>query len=85
MKEFTFNCPTCGQPILASKDWAGRRMKCPSCETRIVIKVPTRPPKPKQHLPRTGTDEAKPRRRARGLPGFPLDRQGFGFKKSKRS
>lgn len=41
MKEFTFYCPTCGQPILASKDWAGRRMRCPSCNTRIVLTVPT--------------------------------------------
>ena len=25
MREFTFNCPACGQPILATSDWTGRR------------------------------------------------------------
>ena len=42
MKEFTFNCPTCGQPILASKDWEGREMNCLSCDTRITVTAATK-------------------------------------------
>ena len=45
MNDFQFDCPKCGQNILAAADWAGRRMTCPSCETRITIPDPTATPK----------------------------------------
>ena len=37
MDEFQFNCPQCGQHILVTAKWSGRRMACPSCETRFII------------------------------------------------
>jgi hypothetical protein len=42
MREFKFNCPACGQHILADVDWIGNQMSCPSCETRILIPSPER-------------------------------------------
>lgn len=38
--EFKFNCPTCGQHILAAVEWIGRRINCPSCETPITVAAP---------------------------------------------
>jgi hypothetical protein len=37
VKEFKFNCPGCGQHILASTEWIGRKINCPSCKTPITI------------------------------------------------
>lgn len=42
IKEFKFNCPSCGQRILAQTEWSGRRINCPSCETRIIIPPPAK-------------------------------------------
>jgi DNA-directed RNA polymerase subunit RPC12/RpoP len=70
MKEFTFNCPTCGQPILATKDWTGRPMNCPSCETRIVIPARTQVTRKKQRITAAATTEARPRRDRKRPPGF---------------
>lgn len=40
MKEFKFNCPACGQHILAQEQWSSRRISCPSCKTEIEIPSP---------------------------------------------
>lgn len=40
MNEFKFNCPTCGQHILAAHEWIGRRIDCPSCQSKITIPHP---------------------------------------------
>ncbi|HOW65134.1 MAG TPA: hypothetical protein P5186_06665 [Candidatus Paceibacterota bacterium] len=69
MKEFTFNCSICGQPILASKDWAGRQMNCPSCNTRITITV-TAKPKKRTRLASPAKTRAKPAVPSKRPPGF---------------
>jgi len=38
--EFKFNCPTCGQHILAATEWSRRRVNCPSCQTKLTIPAP---------------------------------------------
>jgi DNA-directed RNA polymerase subunit RPC12/RpoP len=40
MNEFKFDCPTCGQHILAAHEWIGREIDCPSCNTRLTIPPP---------------------------------------------
>ena len=56
--EFKFNCPTCGQHILAATEWCGRKINCPSCQTSITIPelpkekkkpAPVMPPSPTTH------------------------------------
>ena len=56
--EFKFNCPTCGQHILAATEWCGRKIDCPSCQTSITIPelpkekkkpAPVMPPSPTTH------------------------------------
>jgi hypothetical protein len=63
MNEFKFNCPTCGQHILAAHDWIGRRIDCPSCKSNLTIPHPEKikkpgppgkPPVPKPATPRSG-------------------------------
>lgn len=44
MSEFTFDCPSCGQHILASTDWVGRKMTCPSCDVTFAIPLPGHAP-----------------------------------------
>ncbi len=45
--EFKFNCPICGQHILAATEWSGRKIECPSCLTKITIPSAIEaPPKP---------------------------------------
>ncbi|MCU0783951.1 MAG: hypothetical protein MUF81_07865 [Verrucomicrobia bacterium] len=46
MNEFKFNCPKCGQHILANASWIGRRIKCPSCGTRIAVPAPAKAQQP---------------------------------------
>jgi len=48
MNEFKFNCSKCGQHILANASWIGRRLNCPSCDTRITVPAPPKPPKKKE-------------------------------------
>jgi DNA-directed RNA polymerase subunit RPC12/RpoP len=45
MSEFKFNCPKCGQHILANEEWGDRQIDCPSCNTRITIPPTTKVPK----------------------------------------
>jgi len=45
MSEFKFNCPKCGQHILANEEWGGRPIDCPACNTRITIPPTTKEPK----------------------------------------
>ena len=56
--EFKFNCPTCGQHILAATEWCGRKINCPSCQAEITIPEPPKekkkpapvmPPSPATH------------------------------------
>ncbi len=56
--EFKFNCPTCGQHILAATEWCGRQINCPSCQAGITIPEPPKekkkpapvmPPNPATH------------------------------------
>jgi len=49
MKEFKFNCPTCGQHILAPADSSGQKINCPSCQSQITI--PTGPTESKNPSP----------------------------------
>jgi hypothetical protein len=49
MSEYKFNCPGCGQHILANEEWGGRRINCPSCNTRITVPSPAK--QPKQNAP----------------------------------
>lgn len=51
MNEFKFDCPSCGQHILAADDWTGRRIDCPSCKTKITIPAPTKTAKKTAPLP----------------------------------
>lgn len=37
VKEFKFNCPSCGQHILTNEEARGQRLPCPSCKKEIVI------------------------------------------------
>lgn len=69
MKEFTFDCPTCGQPILASKDWEGRQMNCPSCNTGITITATVKRKK-RTRLSTPAKTCAKPEARTKRPPGF---------------
>jgi uncharacterized Zn finger protein (UPF0148 family) len=69
MKEFTFHCPICGQPILASKDWEGRPMNCPSCNTGITITAAAKPKK-RTRLATPEKTRAKPAPRSKRPPGF---------------
>lgn len=43
MNEFKFDCPTCGQHILAAHEWIGRKIDCPSCNTSLTIRAPEEP------------------------------------------
>ena len=45
MSEFKFNCPTCGQHILANENWVSRKINCPSCNSRIAVPPPAKEPK----------------------------------------
>jgi len=50
--EFKFNCPTCGQHILAATEWCGRQINCPSCQTSITIpELPKEKKKPASVMP----------------------------------
>ena len=69
MKEFTFNCATCGQPILASTDWEGRSMNCPSCNTRLIITAAAKP-KPRTRLGSQTKARAKLASNSKRPPGF---------------
>lgn len=62
MNEFQFNCPKCGQNILAAAQWSGRAMTCPSCATRMII-----PPEPSAALKKSG-------RRPMGMEAPPAER-----------
>src|SRR6185295_18064675 len=37
MKEFKFACPTCGQHISGSEQWAGAQINCPVCQAQMVV------------------------------------------------
>jgi hypothetical protein len=37
---FKFFCPMCGQKLAAKHEWAGRNLKCPSCQRTVVIPSP---------------------------------------------
>jgi hypothetical protein len=37
MNEFKFDCPVCGQHILADSAWRGCHINCLSCNTRITV------------------------------------------------
>jgi DNA-directed RNA polymerase subunit RPC12/RpoP len=39
--EFKFNCPNCGQHIMAATEWSGLGISCPSCYNRITIPPPS--------------------------------------------
>ncbi len=70
MNEFKFNCPTCGQHILANAEWVGRRINCPSCETDLTIPAPTKTAKKKtQPVPPA---PAAPRKTAAAAAPAPL-------------
>ena len=45
MRDYKFNCPGCGQHILANEKWVGRRINCPSCNTRITVPSQAKEPK----------------------------------------
>ena len=61
--EFKFNCPTCGQHILAAAAWIGRQIECPSCDTNITIPSPPKEEKKSGHVmppsPATHPDYSK--------------------------
>lgn len=56
--EFKFDCPKCGQHILAARAWVGLEISCPSCQTRIVI--PSPPSGEASLQPATSPQRAKP-------------------------
>jgi hypothetical protein len=61
IKEFKFNCPTCGQHMVAETEWSGRRINCPSCDTGITIPSPAQMPEHKtQVLPPTAKTHPTP-------------------------
>jgi len=53
--EFKFDCPKCGQHILAATDWVGLGISCPSCQSRITIPSP-----PSNELPSTAVTSSQP-------------------------
>ncbi len=69
MKEFTFHCSKCGQPILASKDWEGRQMRCPSCHSSLTITAAAKP-KRRERLAPPAKTHTKQAPRPKRLPGF---------------
>jgi len=60
MNDFKFNCPKCGQHILANAAWIGRPVNCPSCDTRISIPAPEKPAKKKETAAIASTAKSKP-------------------------
>ena len=49
MNEYKFSCRHCGQHLAGDESWAGRQIKCPSCQTDFVVPPvapPTSPPIP---------------------------------------
>ncbi len=37
MSEFKFSCPNCGQHLAADEGWSGAQIRCPKCESQIVV------------------------------------------------
>jgi len=67
-------CPSCAAPIKAPDSLAGKIIKCPRCQERIVIPIPepsAEPPKPPES-PAPKADEAKPKApEAKGVDNAP--------------
>ena len=40
MSDFTFNCPSCKQPVLVDEQLAGTKIKCPVCNNDAIIPSP---------------------------------------------
>ena len=66
MNEFKFNCPKCGQHILANAAWIGRRLNCPSCDVSIAVPAPAKAQKKNVPLA-TAPGDAKPKLLPGGL------------------
>lgn len=73
MSEFKFNCPGCGQHILANEKWVGRKINCPSCNTRITVPPPAK--EAKDAKPVVPPDAPGQRGRPK-LPGGPMKTEG---------
>jgi hypothetical protein len=54
MNEFKFDCPTCGQHMLAAHEWIGQQIECPSCNTSITIPEPQKPTPTKKPQAKAG-------------------------------
>jgi DNA-directed RNA polymerase subunit RPC12/RpoP len=48
MSEMNFSCGHCGQHLTADPAWAGHQIKCPNCQSDLVVPQPAvaSPPKP---------------------------------------
>ncbi len=73
MSEFKFNCPGCGQHILANDRWVGRRINCPSCNTRITVPPPAKEAKKAKLAVPPGSPGQRGRPK---LPGGPVKAEG---------
>lgn len=72
MSEFKFNCPGCGQHILANEEWVGRPIECPSCKKRITIPPRTTTAKESAQVA-PPTAEPKPKVAAGSSPAAPAE------------
>lgn len=71
MSDIKFHCDTCGQPILVDAGDVGRTIRCPSCQSALVIRAP-KAEAPKAEKPRVKPVLAKPagpRRKSGGSSG----------------
>ena len=60
MIDISFDCPHCKQHMVASEDWAGQPVECPSCKTPLVIPLLQSPLRIdlKQAKPRSNTESS---------------------------
>lgn len=68
MSDIKFHCDTCGQPILVDAGAVGRTIRCPSCQSALVIRGP-KTAGPKAEKARVKPALAKPVAGPRRKPG----------------
>ena len=77
----SLSCPECAKPLRVKDESAGKKIRCPSCETIILVPDPnTRPLKPKAPIvPRDEEEDEIPARKA-GTKGRKPVRKAKGSK-----
>ena len=62
MSEFKFACPACGQRIAGDVSWAGAQIKCPVCQSEMMVPKPEPSPAPPPPAPVAPTASSSPMR-----------------------